>query len=91
MDTTGILAVFGAAVELDTNFLRWECAVDEVATTSRVHLDLCAHACQARGAQLVQYARFSGGCTSGICVGDDPLRLRASPNAIAQTYELCSQ
>ena len=40
----------GATVELDADFFGGERAIDEVAASARVHLDLCAHACQARDA-----------------------------------------
>ena len=86
VDAACVLTVFGTPVELDADFFGRERAIDEIATTPRVNLDLCAHACQACGAQFVQYARFSGGGASGICVSDDPLCLRAASCPIAQLF-----
>ena len=91
VDAAGVVTVFGAAVELDADFFGREPAIDEVTTAPRVHLDLCAHAGEARRAQLVQHTRFSWGGTSGICVSDDPLCLRAAPSTIAKTRELRAQ
>ena len=91
MDTARVITVFGASVELDADFFGGERAIDEVTTAPRVDLDLCVHACQIGGTQLVQHAGFSGGRASGISMGDDPLCLRAAPSPIPKTRKLCAQ